>query len=575
MIVGIEVARAKASSPGVAPNAPMEEYNPDVPGIGQIEMSTTEQEITREEDDTDMSDGERVSNNVTVEKLIDGTKENLAQNEAMRDECNAPEMERSITDSRAEGDIVKEEGQEDSSKIGIENAMKDVPPLPQVDTAEDSDDIPLVVQLGISITGIGNTASEKSILKKRRETYFKASIGKRVRKHFPGYGYYVGRITSYEDGLFHVVYDDGDEEDMDEEELISLRVLKERKEASAIPLSPPKKAKTTNLAYSNRGVRASSASVPVQEGIRIRGVDFRKSELIEVLERPGQTLSGRMCHEAGDWRKVRFLGLTDDKGRSGGRQLVTVKGIDSVKGTTADYKERVPIGWIRPAPPGRFGVGTYAPEVGDLVEALFPPKEGSAPHVAENRSLWWAGKVVALRSEEDGTALIQRPDKLEQAWIQIQKVRLSARWKGDKEWEHRGRGESSTWRMDKIEETVEFEKMKVPFLPSCYMLEGLLFLLDSLTHFYPPFVFTRMQGGSSQPGVASTSSAKRWWDNSSGFDFSFLSLEALAIIVRFTSLLLSLIVAHIYIHGIVVCRTLFLFLFSICNLLCVLILSAS
>jgi hypothetical protein len=457
----------------------MEEYSPDAPGIGQIEMST-EQEITREEDDTDMCDGERVSYNVTVEKrgmtnglgdaptdkplVIDGTIDNLAQNEAVREGCNAPEMERNIMDLRAEGETVKQEGQDSLGKIGIENAIKDVPPLPQVDTAEDSDDIPLVVQLGISSAAIGNTASEKSILKKTREIYFKASIGKRVNKHFPGYGDYVGRITSYEDGLFHVVYDDGDEEDMDEKELISLKVLKERKEASAKPPSlgsPPKKAKiTTNLVYSNRGGRASSASVPVQESIRIRGVDFRKSELIEVLERPGQTLSGRMCHEAGDWRKVRFLGLTDDKGRSGGRQLVTVKGIDSIKGTTADYKERVPIGWIRPVPPGRFGVGTYAPEVGDLVEALFPPKEGSTPNIGENRSLWWAGKVVALRAE-DGTALIQRPDKLEQAWIQIQKVRLSARWKCDKEWEHRGRGESSTWRMDKIEESVEFEKMKV------------------------------------------------------------------------------------------------------------------
>jgi hypothetical protein len=118
---------------------------------------SVEQEITREEDDTDMSaDGERVSNNVTVEKwgmtnglgdaptdkplVIDGTKDNLEQNETVREGCNAPEMERNIMDLRAEGDIVKQEGRGSIVTVTL-------------DTAEDSDgdNIPMIArESGIS-----------------------------------------------------------------------------------------------------------------------------------------------------------------------------------------------------------------------------------------------------------------------------------------------------------------------------------------------------------------------------------------------------------------------------------------
>ncbi len=45
-------------------------------------------------------------------------------------------------------------------------------------------------------------------------------VGRSVCKYFPGHGYFDGFVTNVNDPWLHVVYSDGDKEDVDAEELI-------------------------------------------------------------------------------------------------------------------------------------------------------------------------------------------------------------------------------------------------------------------------------------------------------------------------------------------------------------------
>lgn len=44
-------------------------------------------------------------------------------------------------------------------------------------------------------------------------------LGTKVQKHFAGYGTFVGEVGCFEDGLYHIVYSDGDAEDFDEDDM--------------------------------------------------------------------------------------------------------------------------------------------------------------------------------------------------------------------------------------------------------------------------------------------------------------------------------------------------------------------
>jgi hypothetical protein len=45
------------------------------------------------------------------------------------------------------------------------------------------------------------------------------AIGTKVQKYFPGYGVFMGKVTRFDDGLYHIAYSDGDEEDFDEKDM--------------------------------------------------------------------------------------------------------------------------------------------------------------------------------------------------------------------------------------------------------------------------------------------------------------------------------------------------------------------
>lgn len=55
--------------------------------------------------------------------------------------------------------------------------------------------------------------------KKRAVLRPKAFLGRYVRKEFKGRGIYMGKIISYDTGLYKIVYEDGDFEDMDSSEV--------------------------------------------------------------------------------------------------------------------------------------------------------------------------------------------------------------------------------------------------------------------------------------------------------------------------------------------------------------------
>ena len=54
----------------------------------------------------------------------------------------------------------------------------------------------------------------------------KKLVGKTFYKTFDGYGRFKGRVTGFADGLYHAVYEDGDEEDLDLTELSALMGLR-------------------------------------------------------------------------------------------------------------------------------------------------------------------------------------------------------------------------------------------------------------------------------------------------------------------------------------------------------------
>jgi hypothetical protein len=513
------------------PDSPGMEYNPDSPGMesgGEPEVKEDAGTTQQGDDGSDgttatmavvesVEGGEQIPASLPLSALgtllaghasSEDVSMETAGEDVKTDDVETMESKNIENGAGTTSPAAVADTKPDEAATTDEDKAKGATPLPAEDKSEDSDDVPLVTKLQSEKES--DAALRKQNKMKEKQKYFKSCVGKKVRKFFEGYGYFNGKIDSYEDGLFHVVYNDGDEEDMNEQELITLGTLQPRKKKpkirpteytipkkSVAPDAAPAPARKSSSTAAGRGGRPP-ATKP-QQGISVRGVDFKEMDFVEVRERPGQVLCGRTCHEACDWRKVRFMGLADDKGGASARQLITVKSIDNLKGTTADNKEKVPIGWIRPLSPARFATGTYSPGLGDLVEALLPAKEESSTAASttttDNSSLWWAGKVTALRTEGGASAQIERPDKSEQVWVPLQKVRLSTRWMGGTEFEARGRGDACTWPMDKIEEAAEFEKIT----------------------------------GRSSSQSGASSATQRWWAGSSDFDYSFMSLEALAI----------------------------------------------
>ncbi|KAF9597065.1 hypothetical protein IFM89_015256 [Coptis chinensis] len=57
--------------------------------------------------------------------------------------------------------------------------------------------------------------------KRKRENLL---VGKYVKKEFQGYGTFIGKVVSYNDGLYRLDYEDGDFEDLEKEEVIGILV---------------------------------------------------------------------------------------------------------------------------------------------------------------------------------------------------------------------------------------------------------------------------------------------------------------------------------------------------------------
>ena len=55
--------------------------------------------------------------------------------------------------------------------------------------------------------------SNRSIKEKEKEKIDKL-IGREIRKKFQNHGYYIGKVTSFDDPYYKIIYEDGDEEEM-------------------------------------------------------------------------------------------------------------------------------------------------------------------------------------------------------------------------------------------------------------------------------------------------------------------------------------------------------------------------
>ena len=56
-------------------------------------------------------------------------------------------------------------------------------------------------------------------------------IGREVRKKFQNHGYFIGKVTSFDDPYYKIIYTDGDEEEMTRSSVLKYLVDLENKNA--------------------------------------------------------------------------------------------------------------------------------------------------------------------------------------------------------------------------------------------------------------------------------------------------------------------------------------------------------